>query len=152
MKIIPITRSSGMWVKVAAYAQQCSWGAGRSLAREMNADGFQDWERVFVALAGDEIAGYCTLSKTDCIPDVPYTPYIGYVFVGEQFRGARLSQHLINCAMEYARELGFDRVYLVSDRVGLYEKYGFVKVDQKPAPWAPDTLETIFMHMLSHST
>lgn len=148
MTIMPIAPGSAIWPKVAEYARRCSWSAGQGLARDMREDRFGDWERVFVALEGDEIAGYCTFSKTDCIPDVPYTPYIGYVFVGEAYRGCRLSQRLIDCAMEYARTLGFDRVYLVSDHVNLYEKYGFVKIDRKPAPWAPDTLETIFMHAL----
>jgi len=39
-------------------------------------------------------------------------------------------------------------VYLVSDHVNLYEKYGFVKIDEKPAPWNPDAMETIFMRLI----
>ena len=108
---------------------------------------FNEWERVFVAHEDSEIAGYCTFAETDCIPDVSYTPYVGFVFVGEEYRGDRLSEKMIRFALEYAKETGFDRVYLVSDHVNLYEKYGFVKVDEKPAPWNPDTTETIFMHL-----
>lgn len=106
---------------------------------------FSDWERVFVALDSDHIAGYCALAKTDCIPDIPYTPYIGFVFVGEQYRGNRLSEKLILSASAYAKGLGFDKVYLVSDHVNLYEKYGFVKIDEKEAPWG--AIETIFMQL-----
>ncbi|WP_216625612.1 GNAT family N-acetyltransferase [Paenibacillus planticolens] len=102
-------------------------------------------ERVFAALDADHIAGYCTLAKNDCIPDVSYTPYIGFLFVGEQYRGNRLSEKLILSAVAYAKELGFDKVYLVSDHVNLYEKYGFVKIDEKEAPWGAK--ETIFMHL-----
>lgn len=83
--------------------------------------------------------------KTDCIPNVPYTPYIGYMFVLEPYRGNRLSEKLIDSALKYAVELGFDKAFLVSDHINLYEKYGFVKIDEKPAPWNPDTIETIFM-------
>ncbi|MDD3242996.1 MAG: GNAT family N-acetyltransferase [Eubacteriales bacterium] len=115
------------------------------MARRMDANAFQDWERVFTATQHGVIAGYCTLAKADCIPDVPYTPYIGFVFVGEAFRGQRLSERLIDAACAYARELGFDRVYLVSDHVGLYEKYGFEKADARPAPWDAQTMETIFV-------
>ncbi|MCL2343968.1 MAG: hypothetical protein FWC62_08760, partial [Firmicutes bacterium] len=32
--------------------------------------------------------------------------------------------------MRCAKELGFDRVYLTTDHVNLYEKYGFVKIDE----------------------
>ena len=75
------------------------------------------------------------MAKTDCIPGVPYSPYIGYVFVGETYRGRRLSQKLIQKALEYAKELGFTNVYLVSGEQGLYEKYGFVKIEESKDRW-----------------
>ncbi|MNO00718.1 hypothetical protein D3C81_2206600 [compost metagenome] len=65
--------------------------------------------------------------------------------MGEQYRGDRLSEKLILSALAYAKELEFDKVYLVSDHVNLYEKYGFKKVDEKEAPWG--AMETIFMHL-----
>lgn len=89
--------------------------AGKSLAQEMRAGSFTGWERVLAAVEENRIAGYCTVARTDCIPDLPYTPFIGYLFVGEAHRGARLSQRLIQRAMDYLGDLGFDRVYLVSD-------------------------------------
>lgn len=147
MIIQPITGVDSLWEKTAAYARACSWGAGKGLADRMQERRFLPWERVFAALDGANIAGFCTFSKDDCIPDVPYTPYIGYVFVGEDYRGRRLSGELIRCALRYAKELGFPKVYLVSDHEGLYEKYGFVKVDERPAPWNPDATETIFQHL-----
>ena len=103
---------------------------------------------IFVAFEDNHIVAYCTLTKTDCIPNVPYTPYIGYMFVGEQYRGRRISQKLINFVLEYAKGLHFNKVYLVSDHINLYEKYGFIKIDEKPAPWNPDINETIFMHLI----
>ena len=148
MIIKSITNQDDLWEKTTNYAEQCSWSAGKHLAQEMKINSFSDWERVFVALEDDRIAGYCTLSKTDCIPNVPYTPYISYMFVGEQYRGNRLSQKLIDYVLEYAKGLNFDRVYLVSDHINLYEKYGFIKIDEKPAPWNPVINETIFIRLI----
>ncbi|MCC3374168.1 GNAT family N-acetyltransferase [Cohnella sp. REN36] len=144
MQIESLIHSDKLWQDVAEYAESCSWKAGAALAKQMRERFFSDWERVFAALDGNHIAGYCTLAKTDCIPDVPYTPYIGFMFVGEQYRGNRISEKLILSALAYAKELGFDKVYLVSDHVNLYEKYGLVKIDEKEAPWG--VMETIFMH------
>lgn len=144
---LPVVFGCDLWEKLAEYADTCSWRAGKNLAKQLRINDFHDWERVFVALVDDCIAGYCTFAKTDCIPNVPYTPYIGYMFVGEPYRGNRLSEKLIDYALGYAKELGFQRVYLVSDHVNLYEKYGFKKIDEKPAPWNPDTMETIFMRI-----
>ncbi|MDQ0897682.1 GNAT family N-acetyltransferase [Paenibacillus sp. V4I7] len=145
MQIESLIYSDKLWQVVAEYAQECSWRAGATLAKQMKECDFSDWERVFAALDGDHIAGYCTLAKTDCIPDIAYSPYIGFVFVGEQYRGNRLSEKLILSALAYAKGLGFDKVYLISDHINLYEKYGFMKADEKEAPWG--AMETIFMHL-----
>jgi len=148
MTIHTLALGDALWEAVAEYANDCPWNAGAFLARQMRGGGFNSWERVFVAMEGEDIAGYCTLSATDCIPDVTYTPYISFMFVGERHRGKRISEELIRAALAYAKGLRFDKVYLVSDHVNLYEKYGFVKIDEKPAPWNPDTTETIFMRTI----
>ena len=109
MIIKAITASNEMWNKVKIYADSCSWKAGKSLANAMMNNGFKDWERVIVALNDDEICGYCTVAITDCIPDVHYTPYIGYLFVDEKWRGNRLSQRLIIYSMSYLKSVGFDK-------------------------------------------
>ena len=145
MQIKALSYGNDSWQEVSEYAQNCSWHARSSLAKQMRENYFSDWERVFVALVDGAIAGYCTLAKTDCIPDVPYTPYIGFVFVGEPYRGHRLSQTLIISALKYAKEIGFEKVYLISDHVNLYEKYGFVGIDKKLAFWG--SMETIYMHL-----
>ena len=60
---------------------------GKALANAMDTHAFRDWERVVVALDNERICGYCTVAETDCIPNVPYTPYIGFMFVDEMYRG-----------------------------------------------------------------
>ena len=50
----------------------------------MDNNAFTKWERVIVAFDNEKICGYCTVTKTDCIPNLCYTPYIGYMFVGEE--------------------------------------------------------------------
>lgn len=146
MHFSAITSSDDRWKEVIQFAQNCSWGAGKSLAQNMSDNLFTDWERVIIALQENDIAGYCTVAKSDCIPNVPYTPYIGYLFVAEKYRRHRLSQKLISYAMTYLRAAGFSRVFLVSDHENLYEKYGFEVIDRKPAPWGE--IEKIYMREL----
>ena len=137
-----------LWEPVAVFAESCSWKAGKKLAKRMRNGCFTDWERVFIAQMDGRLAGFCSLIETDCLPSLSYTPYISHVFVAEPYRGQRLSQQLIRTALAYAREVGFQQVYLISDHQNLYEKYGFFKVDQQPAPWEPGTLETVFSHTI----
>ena len=143
MKFLSITSSDDMWMEVSQFAQNCSWRAGKSLSQNMSDNAFSDWERVIVALQENDIAGYCTVAKSDCIPNIPYAPYIGYMFVDEEYRGQRLSQKLISFAISYLQTLGFHQVYLVSDHENLYEKYGFKVIDTKTAPWG--AIEKIYM-------
>ena len=133
MTIQPLVFGDKLWEMAAEYAYNCSWHAGKILAEQMRKNNFNSWERVFAAMEGSNIVGYCTLSATDCIPDVSYTPYISFMFVNERHRGNRISEKLIRFALKYAKTLKFNKVYLVSDHVGLYEKYGFTKIDEKPA-------------------
>ena len=58
-------------------------------------------------------------------------------------RGNRLSQQMMNYAMDYLKRVGFDRVYLTSDHENLYEKYGFEVIDKKVAFWGGE--EKIYM-------
>ena len=131
MEIQCIQPGDELWLRTTEYARGCSWRAGKDLAAEMENCHFTEWERVFVATQQDEIAGYCTVSKKDCIPNVAYSPYISFVFVGENHRGRRLSKRMIDCACRYLDGLGFETVYLVSGEKGLYEKYGFVRIDER---------------------
>ena len=111
-----ISPSAPLWERVAAYAAACSWSAGKALAQAMRTGGFTDWERLVVALDNNRIC----------------------VFVDEAYRGNRLSQKMIQAAMDYLKSIGFDQVYLTSDHENLYEKYGFTVIDRKTAFWGAE--------------
>ena len=52
MQIESLIYSDKLWKVVAEYAQECSWRAGATLAKQMKECHFSDWERVFAALEG----------------------------------------------------------------------------------------------------
>jgi N-acetylglutamate synthase-like GNAT family acetyltransferase len=135
MEIKQIFPNDELWQKLIDYGKNCSWKAGSYFAKQMEENKFIEWERVFVAIDGNNIAGFCTFVKNDCIPDVKYTPYISCIFVGEQYRGQRLSEKMILTVIEYAKEVKFNEVYIVSNHINLYEKNGFIKIDEKRDYW-----------------
>lgn len=117
------------WKKTLLLATKCSWRAGPYLSQKMAKNDFNEWERVFCAVENEKVVGYCTLAEKDELPiRYSFTPFIGFVFVDEQYRGKRLSQLLIDNAVSYARELGYQKIYIMSGEIGLYEKYGFMKL------------------------
>ena len=54
--------------------------------------------------------------------------FIGFVFVDERSRGKRVFERMINAASDYARSIGYEKIYIMSGEQGLYEKYGFVNI------------------------
>lgn len=126
IQIHMISYGDEMWNAVAHYAEHCSWRAGAHLAELMKQNRFQTWERVIVATKDGEIVGFCTLTEKDELPEgYDFTPFIGFVFVDEKARGKRISERMIACAADYAKQLGYEKVYVMSGEEGLYEKYGF---------------------------
>ena len=121
--------------KMIPYAKACPWDGGPGYAEYLEKDMYTDFERAVAALDGDTVAGFCNVLKEDCLPDLPYTPYIGFLFVDEAYRGRRLSQRLLTFCEDYLRAQGFTRVYLTTDHDNLYEKYGYVYLESHRAFW-----------------
>lgn len=124
-----MTQGHCYWNETLSLAAKCSWKAGLYLAEKMKKNEFAEWERVFAACVDGKAAGFCTLTEKDELPSkYKYTPFIGFVFADEQYRGKRLSERMIKSAISYARTLGYENIYIMSGEIGLYEKYGFIKL------------------------
>lgn len=149
MKVHALQIGDPRWSEVADFTDCCSWVAGPRLAQKMRTGDFKPWERVFIAERDRRIVGFCTLTEKDCIPDIHYAPFIGFVFVAESHRGHRISQALIQAAAGLARKLHHQTVYIATREQGLYEKYGFVEFDRKPDHWGD--LESILKLSLASS-
>ena len=131
MEIKQVFYNDENWAKLINFVKNSSWRESPIIAKNWEEVKYLDWERIFVAIENNNIVGHCSLNEKDSVPNVEYTPYIQAVFVNEQYRGNRISEKMINSAIEYAKTLGFDKVYIVSDHRNFYEKYGFEKIDEK---------------------
>ena len=129
MQFYPVTKGTQLWDDLVNYAAHCPWRAGVSLTKKMNSNFFTDWQTPVVAILDNQIIGFCTITKTDSSCDEAYLPFIGYIYVDEKHRGKRISAQLINFSIEYLQSLKFHHVHIISDHIGLYEKYGFHVVD-----------------------
>lgn len=124
-----MTKGHKYWDATISLADSCSWKAGPVLAKAMKDACFKDWERVIAVCVDEKVVGFCTFAEKDELPDkYDFKPFIGFVFVSEEYRGRRLSELLINSVGEYANELGYQQIYIMSGEIGLYEKYGFQKI------------------------
>ena len=129
MEIIHLTPAHPLWNVTIDFAENCSWVAGKHLAGMMRENRFVGWETMFAAVEDGVPVGYCTFLKEDYYPENRYFPWISSIFVTEALRRRRICGQLIAAACEYARSVGFLRVYIPTDITGLYEKYGFEMID-----------------------
>ncbi len=128
-KVYLMTREHKYWKQTIYFVENCSWKAGHFLAKKMTENEFQECERVCVICVDGKVAGFSTFTERDELSEqYDFTPFIRFVFVDEQYRGRRLSEKMIQSIISYAKEIGYEKVYIMSGEIGLYEKYGFVKI------------------------
>lgn len=112
----------------------CDWGAAKLLADLVEQDKFNELlgnGGLFIMADGEKIVSFCTLTQKDCISDDTLFPWIGFVFTAPQYRGNRYSGRLIDYACDKAKEQGYKNVYIATDHIGLYEKYGFTYIESR---------------------
>lgn len=142
MNIVSINSKDNLWNKLIDYANSCDWEAWPILAQKMNENNFLDWERIFVAIENGQIIWFCTFTKEDWIPNCDYSPFVWFMFVDEKYRWNKISEKMIDEVEKYSKTLSFEKLYIVSDHKGLYEKYWFKKCDEKVDKLG--RMETIF--------
>ena len=88
-----------------------------------------DFPQIVVATEKEEIIGYYSLVAKELVKDNHgYTPWLGTLFVREKYRGKHFSPVLINNACQHVKNMGYNNLYLATEHIGLYEKFGFEEI------------------------
>ena len=73
---------------------------------------------------GDELISFCTYAEKDDIQPTDLTPWIGFVYTFPEHRGHRYVGKLFEEIEHIAKEDGTSEVFISTNHIGLYEKYG----------------------------
>ena len=125
------------------------WRAAKFLYEHLQNDNvkprYGETTRLLLLTEGDELLAFCTLAEKDEI-ETELTPWIGFVYTFPGHRGHRYSEKLIKHALSLAKADGHKQVYISSNEVGLYEKYGFKPLQKMKDVWGGET--QIFVYVL----
>jgi GNAT superfamily N-acetyltransferase len=81
--------------------------------------------RWYLMLKGESVVGCYGLITNDFNSRQDLCPWLAALFVDETERGRGLGSNLLEHALSEAGKLGFPTVYLTTDLIGYYEKYGW---------------------------
>ena len=81
--------------------------------------------RWYLMMDNETIIGSYGLIENDFMVRQDLTPWICAVYIEEYMRGKSLGSQLLNHARNEAKNLGFQTLYLCTDHIGYYEKYGW---------------------------
>lgn len=109
--------------------RECDWGVGQYLYELLKNQKLKQLvgENTKVLMLTDEenLVSFCTLAEKDDIQPTELTPWIGWVYTFPEYRGKHYVGKLLSYGEALAREAGFENVYISTNHIGLYEKYGY---------------------------
>lgn len=122
---------------------QCEWNAAKFLSTLLKENRFYEvlggWGKLYLLVEKDELISFVTLSAEDCISAPKLTPWLGFFYTVPEYRGNRYGKILIDHACKTAKDMGYKEIYLATDHTGLYEKYGFLYLENRIDKFGEDS-------------
>lgn len=122
--------------------EQGDWRAAKFLAKLLREGTFQQavgGGTVYLLMDGENIVSFVTLTRQDCVADETLYPWLGFFYTFPEYRGHRYGGQLLAYAAEEVKKRGCKQVYLATDHVGLYEKYGFNYLENRVDIYGEDS-------------
>lgn len=82
----------------------------------------------YIAVADNEIIGTYAILRNDLVSRQDISPWLACLYVDPKYRGQAIGSKLLDHAVAEAKRKGFEKLYLTTDHVGYYEKYGWAKM------------------------
>lgn len=128
MKIIEYftTDRKEHWLKEI---EKSDWGAGQFLYQLLSEGRLKQMvgETALVPMLvdGDRLVAFCTFAPKDDIQPTDLSPWIGFVYTFPEYRGHRYAGMLLDYAESIATIMEREYIYISTNHIGLYEKYGY---------------------------
>lgn len=85
--------------------------------------------QTFIALSGDVLVGFVSLWDHDGDEHLDLAPWLATLYVKEEYRGLQISKQLNERVISSAQQLNYQKLYLKTNLLNFYKKYGWVKIE-----------------------
>jgi N-acetylglutamate synthase-like GNAT family acetyltransferase len=117
---------------IRTWASEQSVKVYEDAIRHAKKHGLPNW---YLLLNDEEIVGCVGLITNDFISRMDLYPWLAALYIEEKYRGLGYGSLLIQKVQEDAKSYGYKKLYLCTEHVGYYEKYGFKYLTDGYHPW-----------------
>ena len=139
LKIYNIKEKQEFLREVAILTQK-EWGKKCNTQAEFNQKILRKIEKIknnlgnknyckLILLDNDKLVGFISIFEHDCEERQDLSPWYATMYVKDKFRGKGYSKILNNAILEEAKNRGFKKLYLKTDLINYYEKFGAIFLD-----------------------
>ena len=123
------------YLKEIAELTQKEWGSGTNSIEEFNAKIDRKINKIIsnlnnpnycklILLQDNTLVGFISIFPHDCDERPDLSPWYATMYVKEEFRGNGYSKLLNEAILKEAKSRGFTKIYLKTDLINYYEKFG----------------------------
>lgn len=109
--------------------KKCDWGAGQYLYQLLRENKLKEMvgETALVPMLvdADRLIAFCTFAPLDDIQPTNLSPWIGFLYTFPDYRGKHYAGMLLDYAESIATVMEREYIYISTNHIGLYEKYGY---------------------------
>ena len=139
MKIVSV-RENPEYTDIAIHYFQSKWANDNSMMvyedcikHCVNAEApLPQW---YLLYHEETIVGCAGLITNDFISRMDLYPWVCALYIEEAHRGNHYGSLLLKRAVKDTKAAGFSHVYLCTDHIGFYERYGFEYIGMGYHPW-----------------
>lgn len=142
MKIISVRKNPEYREKAISYIQQ-KWSLidpviyENSITHSISSQSaLPQW---YLLESDSKIIGCAGLITNDFISRMDLYPWLCALYIDEYYRGNNYASLLINQAINDSRNAGFRNLYLCTDLMEYYERFGFQYIGQGYHPWEEES-------------
>ena len=128
------------YLKEIAELTQKEWGSGTNSIEEFNAKIDKKINKIIsnlnnpnycklILLQDNTLVGFISIFPHDCDERPDLSPWYATMYVKEEFRGNGYSKLLNEAILKEAKSRGFTKIYLKTDLINYYEKFGATYIE-----------------------